>query len=88
MFGECFLCFATSLLLLVQSMCFQLRKLDFHTRKVEPSNSLTKRVEDKLLQCVDTFEFPQNRDSFTGMQSLFFYHSVLPFNVFEINSGM
>ena len=69
-------------------MCFQLHKLDFHTRKVEPSNSLTKRVEDKLLQCVDTFEFPQNRESFTEMQSLFFYHSILPFNVFEINSGM
>ena len=31
---------------------------------------------------MDVFEFPANRESFTGMN--FFYHSVLPFNVFEI----
>ena len=34
------------------------------------------------------FEFPQNRESFTGMQCLFFYCSILRFNVFEINAGM
>ena len=30
----------------------------------------------------------QNRESFTGMQSLSFYNGVLPCNIFEINSGM
>ena len=38
-----------------------------------------------LLRYVGIFEFPQSRESSTGMQSLSFYHGVLPsFNVFEI----
>ena len=32
------------------------------------------------------FEFPESRESSTGMQGLSFYHGVFPsFNVFEIN---
>ena len=35
------------------------------------------------------FEFPESRESSTGMQGLSFYHGVFPsFNVFEINWGM
>ena len=67
--------------------------LDFYMWKVEPSNSLTKRTASfrqigRRIQYVDVFKFPQNRESFTGMQSLSFYHGVLRCNIFEINSGM
>ena len=35
------------------------------------------------------FEFPESRESSTGMQSLSFYHGVFPsFDDFEINLGM
>ena len=62
-------------------MCFQLYELDFHIWKVEPSNSLTKRTAQigrhiRYDGYVDVFKFPQNRESFAGMQSLSFYHGV------------
>ena len=68
----------------------QLHILDFYMWKVEPTNSLTKRTAQigRRIQYVDVFKFPQNRESFTGMQSLSFYHGVLPLNIFGINSGM
>ena len=69
-------------------MCFRLHKLDFHTWKVEPSNSLTKRAAlfcqiARPILHVDVFDFPQNRQSFTGMQSLSFHHSVLRIIIFS-----
>ena len=59
---------------LLQSMCFHLRKLDFHIWKVlvDPRKSLTKRAASlhhigRRIWYVDVFEFPANRESFTGM---------------------
>ena len=57
-------------------MCFHLRKLDFHTWKVDPSNSLTKRAASlhqtgRRIWHVDIFEIPANRESFTGMKFTF-----------------
>ena len=73
-------------------MCFQLHKSDFHIEEEAPSNSLAKRAAlfcqiGRQIQYLDIFVFPQ-QSAFTAMQSLPFHHSILPFNVFEINSRM
>ena len=60
-------------------MWSQLHKLDFHIRKVEPSNLLNKREAQtgRWIQYVDVFEFPYWNEKFI------FYHSILPVLIFS-----
>ena len=60
-------------------MWSQLHKLDFHIRKVEPSNSLKKREAQtgRWIQYMDVFEFPYWNEKFI------FYHSILPVLMFS-----